>query len=159
MTGVNRRLIIYIPAVGFLALLVALLVINNYQPSAWKASLNQYLSYLQAEGDPSYRLVSAVKADKPMNFTPSMSAGTFSNNLTFKTDYNTSSVYLTGSEQVSYPPEAVWCALIENGGHQQLVYVALHPSQANAEWIVHEAPDSWGNPFLNSALDSIGCSF
>jgi hypothetical protein len=155
----KKRLFIIIPTIAVLAILVALLMINNQQTPAWKTRLNQYLAYLHVEGEPSYQLVSAVQAARPRNFISSMSAGDYSDSLIFLTDFSSQANYSTGLEPIPFPPDDIWCALIKNGGHQQVVYVALHNSLYNADWIVHESPDPWGSPSLNSTLDSIGCSF
>lgn len=154
----NRRLITYFPVLAFLAFLVILLKINIRQPPAWQVSLDQYLAFLRAQGEPSYRLAIYVQAAHPEEFTSSMSAGSYNTGSAFLTDYTTA-WDTAGLAPITFPPQAVWCALLKNPAHQQLVFVALNTSQTSSAWIVHELPDAWGSSALNTTLATIGCSF
>jgi hypothetical protein len=120
----NRRLIIYVPALAFLAILVILLNINLCKPPAWQVSLDQYLAFLHAQGEPSYRLATSVQAAHPEAFTSSMSAGSYNTGSAFLTDYTTAGD-TAGLAPITFPPKDVWYALLKNPAHEQLVYIAL----------------------------------
>jgi hypothetical protein len=64
----KKRLIIFIPILAVLILLAAFLLVNYFQPPAWKDQLNQYLAFQRQAGEPVYRVVAAVKASQPINF-------------------------------------------------------------------------------------------
>ena len=154
----NRRRFLYLLAMTFIVFLAILLIVVLRQPPAWQVSLNQYLAFLGAEGEPSYRLAASVPAAHPEDFSSSMSAGSYNPGSIFQVDYTTAGD-TAGLAPITFPPKAVWCALLKNTSHQQLVYIALHVSQASSVWIVHESPDAWGSSALNTTLATIGCSF
>lgn len=154
----KKRVLIFIPILVVLVLVVTLLLLNNRQTPAWKAKLNQYLSYLRETGKSSYLVLSTAYASQPANFTPAMSAESYSDSVIFQTTHNTNAQYSSGLEPMPYPPDEVVCVLLKDGGQQQLVYIALHNSLYNADWIVHISPDPWGSFALQSNLDRLGCS-
>ena len=155
----RKRLLIYIPTLLVIGVMVALLLLTNRQPPKWKTALDQYLTYLRSTGQPSYQLVSAVSASLPANFTPLMSAESFSDSVIFQTDLNTNDPSSAGTQPIPYPPDQVWCVLLKDGGQQHVVYIALHNSLYNADWIVHTSADPWGSSELQNSLDRLSCIF
>ncbi len=155
----KKRLLIYIPTLVVLVLLVTLLVLTNRSTPGWKAKLNAYLTYLRTAGEPAYSLVKAVRADYPAGFTAEMSAGSFSEVIGALATPASNADYSAGLQPVPYPPDQLWCVLLADGSQQQVVYVALHSSLYNAEWLVHVPPDPWGSPVLQSTLSNLGCTF
>jgi hypothetical protein len=157
--SMKKRLLIYIPTLLVIVVMVTLLLLTNRQPPQWKTKLDQYLNYLQTTGYPSYQLISAVPASQPPNFTPAMSAESFSDSVIFQTDLNIIDQTSAGTQPIPYPSDAVWCVLLKNGGQQRLIYIALHNSLYNADWIVHTSADPWGSSELQNSLDRLGCIF
>jgi hypothetical protein len=153
----KKRLIIYIPSIAVLVLLLALLLLSNYQTPAWKTMLDQYLFFLRSAGEPSYQMVAAVQASQPSHFTPNMTTGSFSNSVTYLPTESFDGDYFSGLEPVPYPPDQVWCVLLKDDGQQELVFVALHNSDYSTNWIVHIPSDPWGSPALQSTMESLGC--
>lgn len=154
----KKRLIIFIPTITVVILLVVLLVLSERQTPAWKTILDQYLVFLQSAGEPSYQLVTAVQASQPSNFTPNMSTGSFSGSVIVPPTASFDGQYLSSLNPVPFPPDQVWCALPGDADQQQLVFVALHNTDSNANWIVHIPPDPWGSPAIRSTLESLGCA-
>jgi hypothetical protein len=66
--------------------------------------------------------------------------------------------YSLSLEPIPYPPEQVMCVLVEVADQPQLLYVSLHNSLYNADWIVHVSNDPWGSPFLRSRMDALDCA-
>ncbi len=152
----KRRFIV--PFVVVLLLTAGLILLNRYQTPAWKAKLNQYITFLGATGQSSSRVISMSTAALPGNFSPAMSAESYGDNIIFETSRSLSSEVSTTLQPVPYPPSQVMCVLLSVNGQQQLVFVALHHSLYNADWIVHISSDSWGSSALQQNLDTLGCS-
>jgi hypothetical protein len=155
----NKRLLIYIPALVVLVLLAALILINQLQPPEWKVRLNQYLAFERSAGEPALNLVNAVQAKVPAQFTPTMSAESFSGSAIFATSHGTDVQYSADLLPLPYPPQAVWCVLLKGDSQQQVVFVARHNSLYNADWIVHIPSQPFASPDLQASLSLIGCSF
>lgn len=154
----KKRLLIIVPIV-VAAAVIAFLLLNNRHTYAWQDNLDQYLAYLRSTGQPSYSLLSAVPSSMPDNFTPQMSAVSYSPSVIFETSQNSSPEYASALLPMPYPPDEVWCVLLKDGKQQQLVYMALHNSLYNADWIVHIPSEPWGSPALQTNLQTLGCSF
>jgi hypothetical protein len=155
----RKRLIIYIPVLVVLLLLATLLIVNHFTTPKWKISLDQYLDFQQAAGKHSFRLVKATQATQPAQFSAAMSAESYRNNVVFSTNNTIGSQYTSEMYPLPYPPDEVWCVLLQNDSQQQVVYVALHKSQNNADWIVHIPSQPYSSPSLQNSLSQIGCIF
>jgi hypothetical protein len=154
----KKRTLIGIPFLVLITLIATLLVLDHLRTPAWKVKLNHYISFLREAGHPSYHVESYTSATQPANFTPGMSVETFSDDLLFQTSFSPSTSFSAELEPMPYPPEQVICALLHNGEQLQLVYVALHTSLYNADWIVHVSPDPWDSLAIQSNLSLLGCS-
>ncbi len=155
----KKRPWIFIPTLAVIILLITLLVLSSNSTPGWKAKLDAYLAYLRTIGEPSYALVTAVPAGNPAGFSAEMSAGSFSDSIALLSTPASNADYSAGLQPVPYPPDQLWCVLLADGPQQQVVYVALHNSLYNAEWLVHVPPDPWGSPALQSTLSNVGCAF
>jgi len=154
----KKLVLIAIPILVVLALVITLVVLNNLQTPAWKASLDRYMLFLMSTDKLAYHVLSTSTASQPGHFTPEMSADSFSDSVIFEANLNPNLDTAAGLQPVPYPPQKVVCVLIGNGGPHQLVYVALHTSLYNADWIVHISADPWGSSTLQTTLDNLGCS-
>ncbi len=153
----KKRIFIFIPILVALIVIAVLQLVNQGQTPGWQARLNQYLTFLQQTGQHSSRVITAAPATSPDNFTPSMSAESYSDSTIFETTHPQSTGYSISLQPIPYPPDEVMCVLLNIDNQQQLVYVALHDSLYNADWIVHIAVDPWGSATLHSNLVSLGC--
>lgn len=156
--NMRKRNLIVIPLLVIVGLIIALLVVDSLQTPGWKLALNHYISYLRETGHPEFRLQSSAIAAQPGNFTFNMSTESFSESIIFQTTYNTNAQLAVDLAPMPYPPDEVVCALLKGDTQQQLVYIALHNSLYNADWIVHISPDPWGSPAIQSSLDLLGCT-
>jgi hypothetical protein len=104
-------------------------------------------------------VINSVQAAQPGNFTSSMSAGSFSNSVISQTTQTTDTPEPASFQPIIYPPDSIWCVLLAEGNQRELVFVALHNSLYNAEWIVHTSPDPWGSAELGTTLENLGCKF
>jgi hypothetical protein len=155
----RKRLSMLVPALMVMVLLIALILINNRQTPAWKSVINRYLTYLQTTGASPYTVINSVQAAQPGNFTSSMSAGSFSDSFISQTTQTTDTPEPASFQPIIYPPDSLWCVLLADGNQRELVFVALHSSLYNAEWIVHISPDPWGSAELGITLENLGCKF
>jgi hypothetical protein len=155
----RKRLSILVPALMLMVLSIAFTLINSRQTPAWEPVLNRYLTYLQTTGAPPYTVINSVQASQPGNFTSSMSAGSFSDNVISQTSQTTDTPEPASFQPIIYPPDSIWCVLLADGNQRELVFVALHNSLYNADWIVHISPDPWGSAELGTTLENLGCKF
>lgn len=153
----KKRTLAFIPLLALPVIIGAWLVISWRQTPAWKTTLNGYITFLRETGQASYQVVSSTRAASPASFTTAMSAETYTDSPVFQSNHGPNASYSAALESLPYPPEEVVCVLLKGAGQQQLVYVALHNSLYNADWIVHVAPEPWGSPILQSHLASLGC--
>lgn len=153
-----KRKALLIPLSAIIIVVAAILLLDRHQSPPWKVELDRYLLALRQSGNRAFRLVSYASAASPANFTPAMSAESYSNSLLFAASYTLDGQITTGLEPMPYPPQEVVCVLLQQDGQQQLVYVARHTSLYNADWVVHISSDPWGSPALQSNLQTLGCS-
>ena len=88
-----------------------------------------------------------------------MSVESYSPGVIFETSMNSNPEYTAGLLPLPCPPDEVWCVLLKGGNQQQLVYMALHNSLYNADWVVHIPSEPWDSPGLQINLQNLGCSF
>lgn len=155
----RKRLIIYIPVLAVVLLVAALLLVNHLTTPQWKVRLDQYLAFQHSSGEPAYHLVSAVQASQPAQFTASMSSESYSESAIFGTSMGVGEQFISQMLPLPYPPETVWCALLKGDSQQQVVYIALHNSLYNADWVVHIPPQAFESPAIQTNLTRIGCRF
>jgi hypothetical protein len=156
--ALQKTIRIAIPVLVVIGTIIAFLALENRHKYAWQDHLDHYLAYLRTAGQPSYQLLTAVPSSMPDNFTPQMSAESFSDSFIFQTSRTPNLEYSAGLQPMPYPPAELWCVLLVGGEQQQLVYLALHDTLKNADWIVHVPTDPWGSPQLQYNLQNLGCT-
>ena len=138
------------------------LVITVNQPSSWQDELERYLRYKNTSGSGKYKIQSTIAATKPWNYTADMRLASFGESAYYQTDFrydqassDPETFDLAPGDAPSgslmplpFPPEKVWCVLIENTtdkaisfngqGKTELVLVALHQDLYNADIVIHE---------------------
>ncbi len=154
----KKKLVLLTPLLVTLIIAIILILINQRATSPWKTKLKQYLVYLRETEQISYQILDTASAVTPENFSESMSGESYSQDVTFASTHNLFNDYSSSLLPMPYPPDQVICVLLNLNGNPQLVYVALHNSLYNADWIVHVSPDPWGSPLLQENLKAIGCT-
>jgi hypothetical protein len=100
-----------------------------------------------------------VEASKPWNFSQDMSATVFGNSV-FRTDYGKG-----GNIDLPFPPERVWCVLLERGTTEadrktgyEVVFVNLHNDNVWwLDWVVHEGTGDLSSQEFSETMELIGC--
>ncbi|MCP4287532.1 MAG: hypothetical protein GY792_24350 [Gammaproteobacteria bacterium] len=126
--GILLLLISLIPVV-----LVGILIVQEtrFPPDADRA----LAEYLTIKGGAA--VLHIERAKTPWNFVSALSETSYGRGIHFRADvvFGGSGGYLP----VYYPATDLWCVQIEDGaGMKKIVFVALHDSLYNAEWLVHE---------------------
>ncbi|MBN1135030.1 MAG: hypothetical protein JXM73_00495 [Anaerolineae bacterium] len=169
-----KRGILLIVALLLLAALgtgvLALLPDKAGLPAGCQAALNQYLTHKNATLSEGLSVKSAVKAANPGRLAQDVSMAVYGGSLYYQTDqdYQTSSgdaeaddYWATDDRRpLPYPPEEVWCVLLERSAQTPaygVAFVSLHQDIHNADWVVHEAgPDPFASVSIQVASD-LGC--
>jgi hypothetical protein len=166
---------------GFLTTAIALalgifITIPQTLPDPARAALNQYLNYRYDSSTELVTIKFITRANMPTLFTRAMSGASIGASNFFGTnvDYRRTLVnlpslttptpayggptYLFASmgNPIPFPPEDVWCVLLTDS-EAHLIFITLHQTLYNADWIVHEPPGDWSAADLSQTLSSIGC--
>ncbi|MCL4504841.1 MAG: hypothetical protein M1140_02300 [Chloroflexi bacterium] len=139
-------------AVGILVITI----VGSMNPSQ-QTTLNAYLRYY-APSEPGLRVLQSVRALRPTLFTPEMSGLVFGVTSHYYVDVPPSSGWIAG-RPLPYPPEQMYCTVLESSRGQSVVFVALHGDDYNADWLVHQSRAPWPSGELNAQLASVGCQF
>ena len=160
------------------ALTVAILIVRDQTlPDNAQTALDKFLRYRNSL-QPAM-VEQSVRATLPSQFTREMSGGSFSDSNFYRTtiDYRdvlnmnlpnlatatpglTSATFWRGSTPLPFPPEDVWCIrLKEDATTGQIIFVALHHSLYNADWLVHESYVEPDSAEMKNILAAIGCGF
>jgi hypothetical protein len=139
----RRFFLLLIPLMLILVTIVIWIVIESRQPPLWQADLDAYLNSLKAASAGDVTVIRVVEAHNPWNFTEAMSQQIFDESVYFP--------------PYPYPPEDVWCALLDVEGKQMVVYIALHQDLYNADTILHESGKLYPDPQLSLDLEKIDC--
>ena len=139
-------------------------------PAGCQAALDQYLAYKNVSLAEGLSVKAEAKAAKPGSLTQDVSYAVYGDSTYYQTDEN----YKEASGQAEaptiwtreefrplpYPPEEVWCILLERSAQTPgygVAFVSLHQDIHNAGWVVHEAaPDPFVPESLQVASD-LGC--
>ena len=169
-----KRGVLLIVALLLLAALVAgVLVLLQGKaglPAGCQAALDRYLNYKNVTLNEGLGVESTVKATKPGGLTQDVSLTVYGDSVFYQTDedYQKSSgdaeatdYWATdGRRPLPYPPEEVWCALLDRNAkapQSGVVCVSLHQDIYNADWVVHEVgPDPFAPASIQVASD-LGC--
>ena len=139
-------------------------------PAGCQAALDQYLAYKNVSLAEGLSVKAEAKAAKPGSLTQDVSFAVYGDSTYYQTDEN----YKEASGQAEattvwtkeelrplpYPPEEVWCILLERSAQTPgygVAFVSLHQDIYNADWVVHEVgPDPFAPESLQVASD-LGC--
>ena len=152
----RRLIVILILVVG---LLLGTLILINL-PNEWQEQAQVYLAFQRSTGGDNYVVAGAAQARRPWQFTPQMREFSLGNGIYITDDsFNPS----TGMVPVPYPPEKVWCLLLETTAsntstQQRVIFIAYHYDLYYADWVIHEAARSATTAELSTALKALGCS-
>jgi hypothetical protein len=166
----KRAIALTVPLFVFAAILGLVLIRERGFPDNARTTLDQYLTYRQRVEARAWRVQSIVRARRPWNFTPEMSALTLGDSARYRTALDLSGqpreapIPVTTTDVLAnrnyqpemplpFPPQEVWCARLEASGHAPAaVFVALHQDLYNGAWIIHEPASG-----VDQTLSAIGC--
>jgi hypothetical protein len=128
-----------------------------YSPQ--QAVLGMYLNYYNSVA-PGTTVKSLVQASQPGRFDASMSGLVYGDSKYFRTDLPVAGRANDGQSlrAVPYPPEQLTCVLIGSSKGNEVIFVALHHSLNDSEWLVHEAKNPWPSDALKTQLAAVGCN-
>jgi hypothetical protein len=129
-------------------------------PAEVQTRLDQYIAHLFSPEIAAVRL--AERAKKPWNFRQGMSHAVFGGGVHFQADRGR-----TGGLPLPFPPRELWCVVLErednstdnsrSGASYAVVFVGLHMSMYEADWMVHEGDGDLSSPEFRRTLSMIGC--
>lgn len=140
-------------------------------PAGCQSALDQYLAYRNVSLSEGLSVKSTVKATKPGGMTQDVSFAVYGDSTYYQTDENykktsdgTEATTVWSKQELRplpYPPEEVWCVLLERSAASPAygaAFVSLHQDIHNAGWVVHEVrPDPFDPESIRVASD-LGCS-
>ena len=149
-------------------LIAGFLTFQAHRPSAWQLELDKYVELQDTLLTGTTTVRFSVRASKPWNFTPDLSDAVYGDTPYYRTDYAYSGEKNRGGPRaLPYPPQNVWCALLEREGQvadhlagettQTVVFVAEHQDLYNADVLVHEAAVDLSAEALTQRLSQLGC--
>ena len=149
-------------------LIAGFLTFQAYRPSAWQLELTKYVELQDTLLPGTTTVRFTVRASRPWNFTPDLSGAVFGDTPYYRTDYDYSGEGNRGGPRaLPYPPQNVWCALLEREGQaadrlagettQAVFFVAEHQDLYNADVLVHEVATDLSAEALTQRLSQLGC--
>ena len=140
-------------------LVVALLVaIRMNRPSAWRLALDKYVEYRDSSSSRTTTVHLVDRASKPWNFSRDMSYAVFGDSPYYQTDYGYSGEKRSGPRPLPFPPDDVWCVLLERDHETYtIVFVAEHQDLYNADVVIHEGVSDLSTQSLVESVSRIGC--
>ncbi|MBI5034901.1 MAG: hypothetical protein HZB51_30620 [Chloroflexi bacterium] len=175
MTRTTTLVFVFFTAI--LVFTVGILIVRDQTiPDNAQVELNKFLQYRNSAQPAT--VVQVVRATMPSKLTREMSGGSYGDSNFFSTmvDYRhvpnvnlpnlatatpglTSATFGRGSTPIPFPPEDVWCILLKGDTPaEQIVFVTLHTSLYNADWLVHEPFAEPGSAEMKTILATIGCN-
>lgn len=159
-----KRVIFLVVPVFLLTVLVVVVAAAMPEKAAAPAEvqtrLDQYIAHLSSPEAATVRL--AERAKKPWNFHQGMSHAVFGDGVHFQADRGR-----TGGLPLPFPPRELWCVVLERGDNSAdssgrgesyaVVFVGLHMSMYEADWMVHEGDGDVSSAEFRRALSMIGC--
>jgi hypothetical protein len=132
-------------------------------PAVAQFRLDQYIAY--AYPDDNVNVGAAVRATMPGKFVREMSGGAFGDSVFYQTDMGPEGNLHGGARPLPYPPEDLWCVLLERdgtygprvAGSYDVVFVALHMDIHNADWLVHRGAETLPGQRETGILSALGC--
>ena len=151
------------PLLGLLVAIGAVLLLDAWQPPAWRADLEAYVEH-RASLLGAASVVYTRRARYPEQFSRAIGHATYGDSLDYQLDESYTGQGTSGAPPLPYPPEQVRCVLLEWSGAQpdsqrhQIVFVALHHDLHRAAWVVHEGEAAPYSAAFVEGLSSIGCA-
>jgi len=138
-----------------------------FMPPEWQAGLDRYVAHRAASLGEEITVQRVERARKPWKFSRDMSGSVFGDGLYFRPDYTFDGEYVGGSGRrpLPFPPEEVWCVLLERASEEpgageatySVVFVALHQDLYTADWVLHEVVDDLPAAALTESLAALEC--
>jgi hypothetical protein len=137
-----------------------------FMPPEWRAGLDRYVAYRAASLGKAITVQRVERARKPWKFSRDMSGSVYGDGLYFRPDYTFDGEYVGGSGRrpLHFPPEEVWCVLLEQAPERSageaahsVVFVALHQDLYTADWVLHEVVDDLPAAALAESLAALEC--
>ena len=137
-----------------------------FMPPEWRAGLDRYVAYRAASLGKSITVQRVERARKPWKFSRDMSGSVYGDGLYFRPDYTFDGEYVAGDGRrpLHFPPEEVWCVLLEQAPERGtgeaahlVVFVALHQDLYTAAWVLHEVVDDLPAVALTESLAALEC--
>jgi hypothetical protein len=137
-----------------------------FMPPEWRAGLDRYVAYRAASLGKAITVQRVERARKPWKFSRDMSGSVYGDGLYFRPDYTFDGEYVGGSGRrpLHFPPEEVWCVLLEQAPERSageaahsVVFVALHQDLYTADWVLHEVVDDLPAAGLAEGLVALEC--
>jgi hypothetical protein len=147
----KKALALSLIALVLIVVFGVLVLIEISHPTDWQQALAEYTTYCHDSLDQEIVVTSIERARQPDRFSADQSRTVFGDGVYY------------GYGSLPYPPDKVWCALVERkhiSSHRtrvQVLFVALHQDLHNADWVVHEGEtEPFSQPFLEG-LGRMGC--
>ena len=148
-------------------LILVLIAIEESKPPPWQVELDKYMVYKGAVVSDTLKMKLVDNGAMPWHFNRIMSRATFGESSYFKMDYGFDGKRVNGgSVALPYPPESLWCALLEADSQPEavpsgkspyiVVIIAQHEDLQDRVTAVHEI-SSDHIPLVQS-LGIVGCS-
>ena len=138
-----------------------------FMPPEWRAGLDRYVAHKAASLGEAITVQRVERARKPWKFSQDMSSSVFGDGLYFRPDYTFDGEYVGGSGRrpLHFPPEEVWCVLLEQAPQERgereatysVVFMALHQDLYTADWILHEWASDLPAAALAESLVALEC--
>jgi len=159
----KKALAFGLSALVLIVLIAGLVIAEIGQTPLWRAELHKYISDRSTALDKEMTVVYTARARRPHLFEAHEGHATWGGGRHFRTDHSYSPRKAYGTTVLPFPPEQVWCVLVQRrhcpGGSLEghVIFVALHLDLYYAEWIVHEGEsEPFSQEFL-SILSQVGC--
>ena len=154
----KRAILLMIALAVPFALAGYLVARQAFMPPEWQAGLDRYVAYKAASSGGVITVQRVERARKPWKFSQDMSSSVYGDGLYFRPDYTFDGEYVGGNGRrpLRFPPEEVWCILLEQAPRERgereaahsVVFVALHQDLYTAVWVLHE----WAHDLPAAAL-------
>lgn len=133
-----------------------ILILEADRPADWRVELGQYILYRNTHADESISIQEIVEAHRPWHFDSEMSDTVFGDSV-FRTD-NRYNGQRGGYITLPFPPEQLYCVLLEGDDRLELAFVALHNDQVWwQDWLVHQSSTAVGTAAFEETMSRLGC--
>ena len=132
-------------------------------PTDVRTLLDQYLAYTYAPG--TVNRLAVERASWPGHLDRAMGYQVFGQSVIYQTDTGPAGYETGGARPLPYPPEDLWCVLLERDGtfgphlenRYDVAFVALHMDIHNADLMVHTGPQTLSDGEAEDLFATFGC--